>query len=284
MESRRRCRSARSSGEYVARHGQGYTRFEYDAHGIALELLQFVPVDDPVKISRLTLTNHSRAQRRLSVTAISNGCSACRGAARAVRDHRDGPRDRRDVRAQPVEPATSARASRSPISAARRRPGPVTARNSWAATAPDQPSRARAARAVVGRSRRGRSTPAARLQTTVDIRRRRAARPSCSCSARPGRASKRGRSFSDTAPTDLDARSQAVTDRWDQMLGTVQVKTPDRALDLMLNRWLLYQTLACRSGRAPRSTRRAAPLASAISCRTSWRCCRAAPDLRARTS
>ena len=45
---------------------------------------------------------------------------------------------------------------------------------------------------------------------------------------------------------DLDARLKAVTDGWAQVLGTVQVKTPDRALDLMLNQWLLYQTLACR--------------------------------------
>jgi cyclic beta-1,2-glucan synthetase len=45
---------------------------------------------------------------------------------------------------------------------------------------------------------------------------------------------------------DLDAVLQAVTDRWDDVLGAIEVKTPERAMDIMLNRWLLYQTLACR--------------------------------------
>src|SRR6185437_15152492 len=45
---------------------------------------------------------------------------------------------------------------------------------------------------------------------------------------------------------DLNAVLADVTQHWQNVLGAIQVKTPDRAMDLMLNGWLLYQTLACR--------------------------------------
>src|SRR5213082_606486 len=45
---------------------------------------------------------------------------------------------------------------------------------------------------------------------------------------------------------DLDAVFRTVVQHWDDVLGMVQVKTPDRSLDIILNRWMLYQTLACR--------------------------------------
>ena len=45
---------------------------------------------------------------------------------------------------------------------------------------------------------------------------------------------------------DHEAALKAVTTYWDDTHGTIQVRTPDRSMDLLLNRWLLYQALACR--------------------------------------
>ncbi|HXN07538.1 MAG TPA: hypothetical protein VN944_10810, partial [Nitrospiria bacterium] len=46
--------------------------------------------------------------------------------------------------------------------------------------------------------------------------------------------------------TNLEKNLLNVMENWNRILGTLQVKTPDRSMDIMLNRWLLYQTLSCR--------------------------------------
>ncbi len=230
---------------YVARHGQGYSRFEHTSHGIGLQLLQFVPLDDPIKISRLTLQNHSGRSRRLSVTAYVEWVL---GAFRSV----TAP-----FIATEIDPET----------------GALFARNAWNPEFGDRIAFAdlggrqtgwtgdRAE--ILGRNgtldhpalleRGGRLSgrvgagldPCAALQTVIEV----------PPGGREeivfflGQASSPAEARALLAryrAEDLDLTLGAVRTHWDDILGAVQVKTPDRSMDLMLNRWLLYQTLGCR--------------------------------------
>src|SRR5690606_26398198 len=52
----------------LVRHGAGYTVYARDSHGLAQELRVFVSFDSPVKVLRLSLTNHLPRSRRLTAT------------------------------------------------------------------------------------------------------------------------------------------------------------------------------------------------------------------------
>ena len=230
---------------YVIRHGQGYTRFEHDSHGVALELLQLVPLDDPVKISRLTLTNASGRPRRLSVTAyVEWVLGASRGVAAPLI-------------VTEVDPETGALLARN---AWRQEFGTRVAfadlgglHTAWTADrteflgrngGPDQPAALVHRQRLSGRVGAG-LDPCAALQATLDL-------------PAGGRAEivfLLGEAASAERARELIVRyrgrdvaeiQRTVREHWDAVLGTIQVRTPDRSMDIMLNRWLLYQTLACR--------------------------------------
>jgi cyclic beta-1,2-glucan synthetase len=47
-------------------------------------------------------------------------------------------------------------------------------------------------------------------------------------------------------PHMVNEAFERVLGFWDQTLGTIEIKTPDASMDTLMNRWLLYQTFACR--------------------------------------
>ena len=121
---------------YVARHGQGYSRFEHVSHGIALEMLQFVPVDDPIKIIPAEDHQPLGRSRRLSVTAYVEWMlgSSRSAAQRRSSSPRSTRRPERCLRETPGA-SISGNAWRLRTSPAVSSRGPATGRSSWAATA-----------------------------------------------------------------------------------------------------------------------------------------------------
>jgi cyclic beta-1,2-glucan synthetase len=235
----------RDNGTYIARHGRGFSRFEHTAQAIALELVQFVPLADPIKISRLRLRNLSGQLRRISVTGyVEWVLGTSRGASAPT------------VVTQ-LDAETGAILARNPWNLAF---GLGTAfadlagqQTAWTADRTEFLGRNGTLSAPAALTNRtplsGRIgaglDPCAALQTVFEIK--------------PGETVEIVFTIGQTASVeearslinryrdaDLGAILGEVERFWDDLLGTVQVKTPDRAMDIMLNGWLLYQTLACR--------------------------------------
>ena len=235
----------REDWPYVARHGQGYSRFEHESHGVALELLQFVPQADPVKISRLRIENRSGGPRRLSVTAYVEwvlGSSRSRSAPFVV-TQLDG--ETRALFAR--NPWNEEFASR--IAFADLGGKQVT----WTADRTEFLGRngtlerpAALARGATLSKRVGAGLdPCAALQTAVDLPD--GGRAEVVFVLGEAENEKRARELVVRyRSADLGAVMREVIVGWDDIAGALQVKTPDRSLDVLLNRWLLYQALSCR--------------------------------------
>ncbi|KAF0225225.1 MAG: cyclic beta-1 2-glucan [Rhodospirillaceae bacterium] len=232
-------------GDYLARHGFGYSRFDHQAGGIALDLLQYVPLADPIKISRLTVTNRSGRARRLAVTAYAEWVlGGARGAS--------GP-----FIITSIDDGTGAMLARNPWNIGfsnRIAFADLGGRQSaWTADRTEflgHHGDLSAPAALTGPGLLSKAVgagldPCSALQAGVEL----AAGQSVEIVWFLGQCPSLAEALaliSRYRKTDLDAVLAAVTDHWRTLLGAVQVKTPDRAMDIMVNGWLLYQTLACR--------------------------------------
>jgi cyclic beta-1,2-glucan synthetase len=230
---------------YIVRHGRGYSRFELVANGIALDLLQYVPLGDSLKISRLTIRNISDRPRRLSVTAyVEWVLGLARGASGpTVVTERDGEtgaifaRNRWNLH-HGSRVAFADLCGRQTAWTGDR--GEFIGRNG----SMDHPAALSADLPLSQRLGAG-LDPCAALQTAVDLKPGGMHEVVCFLGQAADEAEARAL-ITRYRAADLAAVHREAVGFWDGVLGTVQVKTPDPATDILLNGWLLYQSLACR--------------------------------------
>jgi cellobiose phosphorylase len=229
----------------TVRHGQGYTRYTHCSNGLDQELLVVVPPEDPVKLLRLTVRNAGDRPRRLSATFYAEWVLG------TIRDN---------APLQVVcerDPASGAILARSAWA------GPFAGLLAFAAAGPRLRSATADRAEFLGRNGTL-SAPAALGRIDLSGRVGPAYDPCAALMTEmllaPGQTDEvvfvlgqaenleQVRRLVDTY-TDPGRASEALAEvqrLWDRILRVIQVATLDAGLDLMVNRWLLYQVLACR--------------------------------------
>ncbi len=235
----------REKEPYLIRHGQGYSVFEHTSHGISQEQLVFSPLESEVKVSLVRLRNRTNRKRKISLTfynelvlgvmrdttapyviaEIDNSTSTI-----FARNPFNNEFAERVAFFSSVESVTSATCDRKEF----------IGRNGSL----DKPA---ALRRVSLANRDGAGLdPCAALQVQIEL----APYENREVTFFIGQANSKDRARQLVEqfrqPGSVNSAFEQVLSHWDQVLGTVEVKTPDRALDTMLNRWLLYQSLSCR--------------------------------------
>ena len=236
----------RTDASFIVRHGAGSSTFESEHHGIATRLRLGVPEHDPVRISILRLTNNSGRPRRVTLTSFVEW------ALGGLREH---TQHQVQTSFSSTHEATLARNFFEPQFAnevafhalSERLSGHTADRREFlgrngSAGNPRALRHRRTLRAATGVG----IDPCSALQATLTL----APGESREIVAVLGSATGEEAALESVAKYRDLGRAQAAIDRtiasWEERLSVITVRTPEPAFDVMVNRWTLYQALACR--------------------------------------
>jgi cyclic beta-1,2-glucan synthetase len=236
---------AHGDSPYVVRHGFGYSVFEHTQDGISSELWIYVSIHEPVKFAVLKLKNNSDRRRRLSTTGYWEWVLGELRAKSAMHvateiDSQTSALFARNSYNTDFENRVAFVASSELARSYTGDRAEFLGRNGTLA----QPAALRRTR-LSGKTGVG-LDPCAALQVQVELE--------------PGQEREisfiLGTGQNVQAAQDLARRFQnlgacreelqKVWDFWGHTLSAVHVETPEPALNLLANGWLLYQTISCR--------------------------------------
>jgi cyclic beta-1,2-glucan synthetase len=227
------------------RHGAGYSEWRQHGRGLACRVRVFVPTDDPVKIIELSVRNHEDRPRRITATYYARWLLSRvpeDGVSRIVVNY-DAPT--RSLRAR--NHWNSDFSDQVAFLTADREPHGLTADRKEFLGREAEPRVPAALRRVgLSGSVGAGLDPCAALQVHLDIPPGAEIRTHFVLGA--GRDAEHAAQLARRwrEPTAVTEASEQLTAHWDSLLSAVAVRTPEPAMDLLINRWALYQTLASR--------------------------------------
>jgi cyclic beta-1,2-glucan synthetase len=236
---------APAQAPYLARHGAGYTIFEHHSHGLRQRLRVFTPPDAPLKILQLNLENTWDRARRLTATYYVEwvlGVTRDSAQQYLIPEFNDDPQVL--LVRNPYNTEFSERVAF--VSASNPLHGLTADRTEFLGRLGSLEDPAALKRIGLAGTVEAGLDPCAALQLHIDLQ------PGASEQIFfiLGQADDRDAALAMASqyqdPQQVQTAWEANNRFWNDLLGAVQVHTPEPTFDLLINHWLLYQTLACR--------------------------------------
>jgi cyclic beta-1,2-glucan glucanotransferase len=230
---------------YRVTHGAGYTIFEHNSHGLRQRLMLFASPEDPVKIIHLRVENTWNHPRRITATQYIEwvlGTTHAASVPYIIPEY-----DATEYCLLATNPYNAEFGERAAFLIASKPLHGLTADRTEFLGRGGTPANPAALHRIGLETRLSPGEdPCAVLQLHLDLL------PGAveeiyfvlGQGSNKEQALALARKYHDSAYVGAALERTRVF--WDHLLGTVQVHTPEPATDLILNRWMLYQSLSCR--------------------------------------
>jgi len=236
---------AGGDAETLVRHGAGYTTYARESHGLVQELTVFVPPDAPLKVARLRVKNTLSRPRRLTATYYAEWVLG--GLREEQRPYIASEFDAEHACLLATCNWNTDFGERVAFLASASNAHGFTAdRVEFLGRRGDYARPEALERWGLSGTARAGADPCAALQVHIEL----GPGEEHETHFVLGQASDRDAAVACVArfrdPAVVESAWRGLAAFWDGLLGSVRVKTPEPAMDLLVNRWLLYQTLSSR--------------------------------------